>query len=108
MERCFWAKRLYEKRNELFCEGRHTESLDELIMKIIDAKGGYGEYCKAAECVYSTHPFDPSDNDCETILYQLNQAYAESLESDPTQIRDGFKELGDFLGDLSLDDNNAV
>ena len=56
----------------------------------------------------STHPFDPGDSDCETVLDQLYQAYAESHESDPPEIRNGFKELDDLLGDLSLDDNNAV
>jgi hypothetical protein len=30
-----------------------------------------------------THPFDPGDSDCETVLDQLYQAYAESHESDP-------------------------
>ena len=54
------------------------------------------------------HPFDPGDSDCETVLDQLYQVYAESHESDPPEIRDGFKELDDLLGDLSLDDNNAV
>ena len=56
----------------------------------------------------STHPFDPGDSDYETVLDQLYQAYAESHESDPPEIRDGFKELDDLLGDLSLNDNNAV
>ena len=55
-----------------------------------------------------THPIDLGDSDCETVLDQLYQAYAESHESDPSEIRDGFKELDDLLGDLSLDDNNAV
>ena len=54
------------------------------------------------------HPFDPGDSDCETVLDQLYQAYAESHESDPPEIRNGFKELDDLLGDLSLDDNNSV
>ena len=54
------------------------------------------------------HPFDSGDSDCETVLDQLYQAYAESHESDPSEIRDGFKELDDILGSLSLDDNNAV
>ena len=54
------------------------------------------------------HPFVPGDSDCETVLDQLYQAYAESHESDPPEIRDGFKELDDLLGSLSLDDNNAV
>ena len=55
-----------------------------------------------------THPFDPGDSDCETVLDQLYQAYAESHESDPPEIRDGFKDLDKFLEGLSLDDNNAV
>ena len=44
-----------------------------------------------------THPFDPGDSDCETVLDQLYQAYAESHENDPREIRDGFKELDKFL-----------
>ena len=54
------------------------------------------------------HPFDPGDSDCETVLDQLYHAYAESHENDPPEIRDGFKELDNLLGELSLDDNNAV
>ena len=55
-----------------------------------------------------THPLDSGDGDYETVLEQLYQAYAESHESDPAEIGDGFKELGDFLHALPLDDNNAV
>ena len=55
-----------------------------------------------------THPFDPGDSDCETVLDQLYQAYAESHESDPAEISEGFKELEEFLSNLPLDDNNAV
>jgi hypothetical protein len=54
-----------------------------------------------------THPFDSGDSDCETVLDQLYQAYAESHESDPPEIRDSFKELDELLGALPLD-NNAV
>ena len=54
------------------------------------------------------HPFDSSDSDCETVLDQLYNAYAESHESDPAEIGDGFKELEEFLYTLPLDDNNAV
>ena len=54
------------------------------------------------------HPFDPGDSDCETVLDQLYQAYAEAHESDPPEIRNRFKELDDLLGGLPLDDNNAV
>ena len=55
-----------------------------------------------------THPLDTGDEDYPTVLDQLYQAYAESHESDPPEIRNGFKELDNLLGGLSLDDNNAV
>ena len=54
------------------------------------------------------HPFDSGDSDCETVLDQLYQAYAESHESDPEEIGDGFNELEEFLCVLPLEDNNAV
>ena len=54
------------------------------------------------------HPLGLGDTDCETVLDQLYQAYAESHESDPPEIRDGFKELEEFLCNLPLEDNNAV
>ena len=54
------------------------------------------------------HPLDLGDTDCETVLDQLYQDYAESHESDPLEIRNGFKELDNLLGNLPLDDNNAV
>ena len=54
------------------------------------------------------HPFDSGTSDCETVLDQLYQAYAESHESDPPEIGEGFKELENFLCTLPLDDNNAV
>ena len=63
---------------------------------------------KRLNAYITTHPFDSGDGDCETVLDQLYQAYAESHESDPPEIRNGFKELDDLLGNLSLDDNNAV
>ena len=55
-----------------------------------------------------THSFDAGDSDCETVLDQLYQAYAESHESDPPEISEGFKELECFLETLPLSDNNAV
>ena len=55
-----------------------------------------------------THPFDPGDSDCETVLDQLYQAYAESHESDPPEISDGFKELEEYLCSIPLEDNNTV
>ena len=54
------------------------------------------------------HPFDSGNSGCETVLDQLYQAYAESHESDPEEIGDGFKELEEFLHTLPLEDNNAV
>ena len=60
------------------------------------------------EAYIETHPFDSGDSDCETVLDQLYQSYAESHESDPAEIGDGFKELEEFLHTLPLDDNNAV
>ena len=54
------------------------------------------------------HPINLGDTDCETVLDQLYQAYAESHESDPPEIRNGFKELDNILGGLFLDNNNAV
>ena len=54
------------------------------------------------------HPFDPGDSDCKTVLDQLYQVYQESHESGPPDIRDGFRELDDLLGHLSLENNNAV
>ena len=63
---------------------------------------------KRLNAYITAHPFDPGDSDCESVLDQLYQAYAESHESDPPEIRNGFKELDDLLGHLSLDNNNAV
>ena len=54
------------------------------------------------------HPFDRGDSNCETVLDQLYQAYADSRESDPPEIQAGFAELESFLETLPLDDNNAV
>ena len=51
---------------------------------------------------------DLGDCDCETVLDQLYLAYAESHESDPQEIRDGFKELDTLLAHLPLADNNSV
>ena len=54
------------------------------------------------------HPFDAGNGDAVTVLDQLYQAYAESHESDPPEISEGFKELEYFLESLPLSDNNAV
>ena len=63
---------------------------------------------KRLKAYVDKHPFDSGDSDCETVLDQLYQAYAESHESDPPEIRDGFKELDSLMVSLSLDDNNAI
>ena len=55
-----------------------------------------------------TAPFDTGDPDCKTVLEQLFLAYQESHESDPQEIRDGFKELDTMLGQLPLCNNDAV
>ena len=66
------------------------------------------EIAKRLKAYIDTHPFDTGDSDCKTVLDQLYQAYAESHESDPAEISDGFKELEEFLCNLPLEDNNAV
>ena len=65
-------------------------------------------YNEALRRYIDTHPFDGGDSGCEPVLDQLYQAYAESHESDPPEIGDGFKELEEFLCSLPLDDNKAV
>lgn len=63
---------------------------------------------KRLNAYITAHPFDSGDSNCETVLEQLYQAYAESRESDPPEIGEGFKELEDFLCALPLEDNNTV
>ena len=63
---------------------------------------------KRLKAYVDKHPFDSGDSGCETVLDQLYQAYLESHESDPPEIREGFKELDDLLSSLPLNDNNAV
>lgn len=50
------------------------------------------EIAHRLDAYIQTHPFDSGDSDCETVLAQLYQAYAESHESDPPEIGDGFKD----------------
>ena len=66
------------------------------------------EIAHRLDAYIQAHPFDSGDSDCKTVLDQLYQAYAESHESDPVEIGDGFKELEEFLHTLPLEDNNAV
>ena len=51
------------------------------------------EIAKRLNAYITAHPFDSGDSDCETVLDQLYQANTETHESDPLEIRDGFKEL---------------
>ena len=63
---------------------------------------------KRLKAYMDKHPIDLGDTDCETVLDQLYQAYAESHESDPPEISEGFKELEEHLCSFPLGDNNAV
>ena len=63
---------------------------------------------KRLKAYMDKHPIDVGDTDCETVLDQLYQAYAESHESDPPEISEGFKELEEHLCSLPLEDKNAV
>ena len=54
------------------------------------------------------HPFDPGESNCDTVLDKLYQAYQESHENDPLEIRNGFKDLAELLKNLPLRDNDAV
>ena len=65
-------------------------------------------FAEALNAYTRDHPFDAGSGDAETVLDQLYQAYAESHDSDPPEISEGFKELECFLGALPLSDNNAV
>jgi hypothetical protein len=66
------------------------------------------EIARRLDAYIQAYPFDSGDGDCDTVLDQLYQAYAESHESDPPEISEGFKELECFLETLPLNDNNAV
>ncbi|MCF2652845.1 hypothetical protein [Anaeromassilibacillus senegalensis] len=63
---------------------------------------------KRMKAYIEIHPFDSGESDCKTVLDQLYQAYAESHESDPEEIKEGFRRLEEYLCSLPLQDNNAV
>ena len=63
---------------------------------------------KRLEVYIKSRKSDGGSSECETVLDQIYQTYAESHESDPPEIRDGFKELDELLCALPLNDNNAV
>jgi hypothetical protein len=54
-------------------------------------------FTEALKAYTRDHPFDFGNSDTETVHDQLYQAYAESHESDPAEISEGFKELEYFL-----------
>ena len=66
------------------------------------------DIAKKLKAYLEAHPFQAGDGESTTVLDQLYQAYAESHESDPAEIRDGFKALEQFVCTLPLSDNNAV
>lgn len=66
------------------------------------------DIARRLDAYIQAHPIDSGDSDCGSILDQLYQAYADSHESDPSEIGNGFKELEEFLCELPLEDNNAV
>ena len=65
-------------------------------------------FAEALKSYTRDHPFDAGNGDSETVLDQLYHTYAESHESDPPEISEGFKKLECFLETFPLDDNNAV
>ena len=65
-------------------------------------------FAEALKAYTRSRPFDVGNGDGETVLDQLYQAYAEYHESDPPDIREGFRELDVLLGHLPLEDNNTV
>ena len=66
------------------------------------------ELAHRLDAYIESHELDLGDSNYGAVLDQLYQAYAESHESDPPEISDGFKELEEFLCVLPLADNNAV
>lgn len=66
------------------------------------------DFLKQLEVYIKSNNFNGGDSECETVLDQLYQAYAESHEKDPVEISEGFKELDKLLCALPLEDNNAV
>ena len=66
------------------------------------------EFISHLQSYIALKPPDLGDSDCETVLDQLYQAYAESHESDPPEISNGFKEPEAFLCTIPLEDNKAV
>ena len=66
------------------------------------------EYISHLTSCIASIPLNLGDSDCETVLDQLYLVYAESHESDPPEIQDGFKDLDTLLEHLPWADNNSV
>ena len=63
---------------------------------------------KELKAYVESYPVDFGSSDSETVLDRLYQAYAESNETDPPEISEGFKELDSRLETLPLYDNNTI
>jgi len=63
---------------------------------------------KRLNAYITAHPFDSDDSDCETVLDQLYQAYAESHESDPPEIGKGFLDGLQYGAHLMLEINHLI
>lgn len=66
------------------------------------------EFARKLRAYIDTHPFDPGDSECETVLDQLYEAYFQSHEADPQEIKDLFYELDLLLAPLPLSNNSDV
>ena len=66
------------------------------------------ELARKLRAYIDTHPFDPGNSECETVLDQLYEAYFQSHESDPLEIREFFHQLDIYLDSLPLENNNDV
>lgn len=66
------------------------------------------EWAKRLKAHIENHPIDFGDSQCQTVLERLYQAYAEAGENDPPEIRKAFEDLGSFMEQLPLKDNNEL
>lgn len=66
------------------------------------------EIAKRLNAYFEAHPFPAEDGETTFVLEQLYEIYAETHESDSSEITAGFRQLEEFLHALPLADNNAV